>query len=93
MENPIDAQRVYRRVRVPRKKTRAERIQKYLEMPHLRRSDRNQRLALAGVILLLAVYLVVVRPLLNLILPASTPSQTQAGPAPKPGRVNGPKIK
>ena len=41
-----------RRVRVPRKRTPWKRLKKFLEMPHLKRRDRNQRLAIVGVVVI-----------------------------------------
>jgi hypothetical protein len=51
----------------------------FLEMPHLRRSDRNQRVALAAVFLLFAIYLGVVRPLLSKFGSGRVPGQFTLG--------------
>lgn len=66
------------RVRVRRKRTLWEKVKKALEMPNLKRRDRNQRLAIVGVILLLGVYLLILRPLADLLFPESV---KKAGPA------------
>ena len=78
MEDSVDHQHAHRRrVRVRRKRTLWERTKKFLEMPHLKRHDRNQRLAIAGVIIMLVVYLLVLRPLMAWLLPPSKPKQVQ----------------
>ena len=84
MEGSVDHNHTHRRrVRVRRKRTLWERLEKYLEMPHLKRRDRNQRVAIVGVMIGLVVYLFILRPLINIMFPPDTrPKQTQSGPAP-----------
>ena len=77
MENPVTEQRVRHRRRIPRNLTRRERLQKFLEMPHLTRRDRNQRVAVVGLILLATAYLFVLRPLFDML----SRSKPQQGPA------------
>jgi len=83
MEGPLGhSHDHHRRVRVPHKRTLGQRIKKYLEMPHLKRRERNQRVAIVGVMIGLVVYLFVLRPLIDLILPDTRPKQAQSGPPP-----------
>ena len=70
-------QRVRVRVRVHRKRTLLEKITKALEMPKLKRRDRNQRIAIGGVLLLFVFYLVVLRPIINWMMPAEKPKSSQ----------------
>jgi len=70
---------------VHRKATRAEKIRLALEMPRLRRSDRNQRLGIVVVILLAGVYFLVLRPLADLLLPQTRAKKTQPAAAPGKG--------
>ena len=72
---------------MPHKRTLGQRIKKYFEMPHLKRRDRNQRVAIVGVIAGLAVYLLVLRPVIALLFPPSRPRPAQPSrpPARKPG--------
>ena len=70
-----------------RKRTLFERIKALLEMPRLKRSERNQRLAIAGVLVAMAVYFLVIRPVMNVLFPY-TPTRTQkSGPGPAPGKT------
>lgn len=64
------------RVRVRRKLTLWEKVKKALEMPQLKRRDRNQRVAIVGVILLLGVYFLILRPIADLLYPDTA---TKAG--------------
>lgn len=64
-----------------RKRTLGEKIKKFLEMPKLKRRDRNQRIAIAGVVLFLLVYLVVLRPMIDFFFPDTRPKPRQSGPA------------
>lgn len=64
-----------------RRRTLWVRIIKYLEMPHLNRRDRNQRVAIAGVVMFMVVYLLVLRPLIDIMFPASQSKQTKSAPA------------
>ena len=70
-------QRVRVRVRVHKKRTLLERIKKALEMPKLKRRDRNQRVAIGGVLLLFLIYLVVLRPIINWMMPVEKPKSSQ----------------
>lgn len=63
------------------KRTPGERIKKFLEMPHLKRRERNQRLAIVGVIVLLGVYLVLMS-LMDTLSPSGSQS-SQGSPATK----------
>lgn len=79
-------ERVRIRKRVPRKRTPFERIAKLLEMPHLKRHERNQRVALGGVLLLALVYFGAVRPIMNRFFPPAARKGVQiTAPAPRPG--------
>ena len=82
MEDPVGAHTPHRR-RVHRNKTLGERITKILAMPHLKRRERNQRLAIIGVILLLGVYLVVLRPLFHILFQDNTPKKATVMPVVK----------
>ncbi len=72
-----------------RKRTLGEKITKLLEMPKLKRRDRNQRLAIVGVVLFLLVYLVVLRPLIDFFFPDTRPKQRQSAPAQRPAGKGG----
>lgn len=86
MEDSVGTAPPKYRVRVKRKKTLFERIKKALSMPHLKRHERNQRLAIGTVVVLLAVYLVVVRPIVNYFFPYVPPKKAQTIPIqPKQG--------
>ncbi len=78
--------RVRVRVRVKRKRSLFERIKKKLEMPHLRRRERNSRIAIGGVILFAIFYLAVLRPVLDYLIPPSRPKQVQI---PLPAKTQG----
>jgi hypothetical protein len=67
---------------VHRKRSLWERLKKYLEMPHLKRRDRNQRVAIVGVMVGLVVYLLVLRPIIDIMFPDTRPKQAQSGPTP-----------
>jgi hypothetical protein len=73
-----------RRRRRSRKPTLGDRLRLWFEMPRLKRSERNQRLAIAGVVLLMVMYFLVLRPLLDMMPSgpgrAATPAPTKAGP-------------
>lgn len=69
-----------RRVRVPRKRTLAKRIKKLLEMPHLKRRERNQRIAIGAVILMLGLYVAIVRPIIDYFFPYTVVKKTTAVP-------------
>lgn len=81
----IDHRPGYRRVRVTRKQTLAEKIKFFLAMPHLKRRDRNQRVAIVGVVVLLLVYLFMLRPLFEILYPDAITKPQQAAPAGKGG--------
>ena len=69
------------RVRVRRKPTLGEKIKKALVMPTLKRPERNQRLALVGVILLMGLYLLILRPLADLLFPETPKKAVPSAPA------------
>lgn len=55
-------------------------------MPRLKRSDRNQRLAIAGVLLLMVMYFLILKPLLDMMpsrprsaAPAAAPTKASPG--------------
>lgn len=73
------------RIRIKRKLTLWERTRKALEMPRLKRRDRNQRLAIVGVVAFLLVYLLVLRPLIDYVFPAKYKSST---PVTMPTKAN-----
>ena len=52
------------RRRVPRKRTIGARLKKALEMPHVSRAKRNQRVVIVAMVVLMGVYLLVA-PLLS----------------------------
>ena len=88
MEDPIIHRPEHhrRRVRVPRRRTRWQRLKKFLEMPHLKRRDRNQRVAIVSVVFMLLLYLGVIRPVVNLIFPPAiekAPKLTPVKAAPR----------
>jgi hypothetical protein len=58
-------------------------------MPHLKRRDRNQRLAIVAVILFMGIYLVVVRPLFAVLFPPPAPKKAVFVPAKRPGPKKG----
>lgn len=78
-------ERVRIRKRVPRKRSLFYRIKKKLEMPYLKRHDRNQRLAIGAVLLLAVVYLGIVRPIMDRFFPPPVRKGVQIGPpVPRP---------
>lgn len=46
-------------MRVPHKPTLGEKIRRAIEMPGIRRAELNQRLAIAGVVLAVALYFII----------------------------------
>jgi len=70
------------RVRVKRKLTLGKRIRKALEMPQLKRRDRNQRVAIMGVVLFLLLYLAVLRPIIDFVFPPKLKIDRSAPAAP-----------
>ena len=75
-----------RRVRVKRKLTTWEKLQRMVEMPGVRRRERNQRLALVGILVALVVYLVAIRPVVQWMTPISKSKQTNVPiPSKAPG--------
>ena len=89
MENQVGhapaPERVRIRKRVPRKRSLFARIKKALEMPTLKRHDRNQRLAIGAVLLLAVVYLGIVRPVMERLFPPPVRKGVQIGPpVPRP---------
>ncbi len=77
MEDSIGSGPQKYRVRVKRKKTPLQRIKKVLSMPHLKRRERNQRLAIGTVVLMLGLYLAIVRPIIDYFFPYVPPKKTQ----------------
>jgi len=71
------------RVRVRRKLTRWEKIKKALEMPQLKRRERNQRIAIVGVVVALGVYFLVLRPIADWMFPDAPVKQSAPRSAPK----------
>ncbi len=68
------------RRRVEREVTLGERIQRTFEMPHLPRSDRNQRVAILAMMLMLLLYLLV-SPVLSGIFGGGGSSPAASAPA------------
>ncbi len=87
MEDPVAPRPARHRVRVHRQKSVWERTTKFLAMPHLKRRDRNQRVAIVLIILFMGLYLVVLRPLFVLLFPTPPPKRVVV-PA---GKLGGPK--
>lgn len=83
MEGQVTGPQTHRhRVRVKRKLTLGEKIRKALEMPQLKRRDRNQRVAIVGLVLLLLLYLAVLRPIIDFFFPAKLKNERSAPAAP-----------
>lgn len=78
--------RTRRRVRVKRKLTLWEKLVRATEMPGVRRRERNQRLAIVGVVMALVVYLVAIRPVIQWLTPPTKGKQTSVPiPSKNPG--------
>ncbi len=70
-----------------RKRTLTERFLKLIEMPRLKRAERNQRLAIGAVLLLTVVYFVILRPIVNVFFPdkpTKREAPRQVGPGTRP---------
>lgn len=78
MEDPLGTapQKIRRRVKI--KQTLPQRIKKVLSMPHLKRRERNQRVAIGAVVLMLGLYLAIVRPIIDYFFPYVPPKKTQS---------------
>ena len=79
----MEDQVVVRRRRIPRKKSRGERIMRLILAPHLPRRQRNQRVAIIAMVVLTGVYLLV-SPMLGDIFGRkdSAPATTGASTSP-----------
>lgn len=75
-----------RRVRKPHKPKLSDRIRRAIEMPGLRRAERNQRLAFVAVLLAVAIYFIV-SPFVSALIGTGKKGATVKGITPAAARA------